>query len=299
MVLSALKKYPLNLAAVITMSDDGGSTGMLRDQYGVLPPGDVRRALVALSESSDVLRQLFNYRFKEGGLHGHSFGNLFLAALEKVTGDFTSALREAGNLLNIRGEVVPVTLDDVRLYARLENGKIIRGETHIDIPRTSIRAKIEKVWLEPEARINPSVKRVLHNADLIVIGPGDLYTSVVPNLLVKGVPEAIRASKGKKVLVTNLMTKFGETQGFGAKDFVSEIEKYLGKGVLDYVVFNGKRPQPATLNKYEKEKARFVTPPNGGKRRGKPKFIVADLLGSGSLIRHNPQKLAKTLRSLL
>lgn len=300
MVLSALKKYPVNLSAIVTMADDGGSTGMLRDQYGVLPPGDIRRALVALSEPGETLRNLFNYRFKEGGLHGHSFGNLFLSALEKVTGNFDSALREASRILNIRGEVVPVTLDDVRLYAELEDGRVLRGETKIDIPTDSYRARIEKVWLEPEARMNPSVKRVLHAADLIVLGPGDLYTSLIPNLLVKGVAQAIAESKAKKVYVANLMTKFGETGGFRAEDFLREIEKYLGEDVLDFAVFNKKKPSAAVLTRYKKEKSEFVDTRGLPPKRGKIKYVLADLLDSGNFVRHSSRgKLAEILLSLI
>lgn len=298
-VLSALKKYPVHLTAVVSMADDGGSTGMLRDQYGVLPPGDIRRALVALSDSEGILRELFGYRFKEGGLHDHNFGNLFLAALEKITGDFTLALREASIILNVNGEVVPVTLDDVRLYAELEDGKMLRGETQIDIPKSSTRMPIKKIWLQPEAKMNPSVKRVLHHADLIILGPGDLYTSVIPNLLVKGVPEAIRTSKAKKVYVGNLMTKFGETHGFSASDFVSKIEEYLGKKVLDYVIFNSKKPAAAILRKYKKEQEEFVGVDGLNTKNKKPKYILADFLDSGGLIRHSQNKLAKAILSLL
>lgn len=298
-VLSALKNYPVNLTAVVSMADDGGSTGMLRDQYGVLPTGDIRRALVALSDSEGILRKLFNYRFEEGGLHGHSFGNLFLAALEKITGDFTTALREASELLNINGEVVPVTLDDVRLSAELEDGKILHRETQIDIPKDKNRMPIKKVWLEPEAKMNPSVRRVLHHADLIILGPGDLYTSIIPNLLVKGVPEAIRASKAKKVYVSNLMTKFGETHGYGAKDFVDKVDEYLGGKVINYVILNNKKPPEAVLKKYRKEQAEFVSPDGLNLKSKKPKYILADLLDSGGFVRHNQKKLAKVIFSLL
>ena len=297
-VLSGLKTFPLNLSAIVSMSDDGGSTGMLRDQYGVLPPGDIRRALVALSESSETLRDLFNYRFEEGGLHGYNFGNLFLAALEKVTCDFTSAIREASNLLSINGEVVPVTLDDVRLYAKLIDGKILRGETRIDIPRTANRPKIETVWLEPTARINPSVRRVLHVADLIIIGPGDLYTSIIPNLLVKGMPEVIRDSKAKKVYIGNIMTKQGETDDFKAEDFVTEVEKYLGQGILDYALFNKKRPKPSTLARYRKKGAHFIDAGTINLKSKKPKYLKADLLDPGPFIRHSPKKLAEAILAL-
>jgi uncharacterized cofD-like protein len=298
-VLTALKKYPAQLTAIVSMADDGGSTGMLRDQYGVLPPGDVRRALVALSESSETMRSLFNYRFKGGGLQGHSFGNLFLTALEKVTGSFASALEEASHILNINGEVAPVTLDDVRLCARLANGTIIRGETNIDIPRAPRPSPIKDVWLEPEARMNPSLKRILKNADLIVIGPGDLYTSVVPNLLVPGVKEEIKRSRAKKVFICNLMTKRGETDGFMGSDFLDAIEKYLGKNVLDFAIFNNKRPTERLLRKYRREGAEFVSPPDAQKGNRRPKYILGDFIDTHGFVRHGPlRKLGKLLVSL-
>lgn len=297
--LSGLKKWPwAHLSAIVSMADDGGSTGMLRDQYGVLPPGDIRRALVALSESSSILRNLFNYRFSDGDLRGHSFGNLFLSVLEKVTGSFASAVRETSRILNVAGEVIPVTLDDVRLYARLEDGRVIRGETNIDIPRNSYRARIEKVWLVPEARINPNARRVLQSANLIVIGPGDLYTSLIPNLLVKGIPQAIKQSRAKKIYIANLMTKFSETHGFQGEDFIKELEKYLGKNVLDYVIFNNKKPPKVVLARYRKEKSEFVELPEI-RSRDKTKYVFANLLDSGKFIRHNPHKLAEVLLSLV
>ncbi len=298
-VLSALKSHPVNLTAIISMSDDGGSTGLLRDQYGVLPPGDVRRALVALSESSEVMRDLFNYRFTEGGLNGHSFGNLFIAALEKVTGNFSSALQEASKILNIEGEVAPVTLDNVRLCARLADGTIVRGETNIDIPRDRARAPIEEVWLEPEARINPSLRRILHGADLIVICPGDLYTSIIPNFLVKGVCEEIKKSKAKKVFLCNLMTKRGETDHFTANDFLNTMEKYLGEGVLDYAIFNNKKPPERLAKKYKKEGAEFVDISTLPKKHGAVQYVFADLIDTDKFVRHGPaRKLAKVLLSL-
>ncbi len=327
-VLTALKPYPVNLTAVVSMADDGGSSGILRDQYGVLPPGDIRRVLVALSESSETLRELFNYRFSQGSLHGHSLGNLFLSALEKMTGDFASAVREASQVLNIRGEVVPVTLDNVRLYAKLADGKTLKGETNIDIPKSSARSAIKKIWLEPAARMNPRIKKILKNVDLIILGPGDLYTSLIPNLLVKGLPEEIRKSKAKKVYIANLMTKFGETHNFRAADFIQALETYLGKGVIDYVIFNNKKPPQRILQRYQKEKSEFVDPAGLNpapfsrkltrrplhikktrdsftKRCGvnlkqkKPKYILTDLLDSGKFIRHSHRKLAKVILSLL
>lgn len=302
MVLSALRDYNLNLTAIVSMADDGGSTGALRDQYGVLPPGDVRRALVALSQESKTLRELFNYRFGAGDLEGHSFGNIFLSALEKISGNFASAVKEASRVLNLKGSVLPVTLNNIRLNAKLADGKIIKGETNIDIPLRA-RAKIEKIWLSPAARINPEAKKAILSADLIVIGPGDLYTSLVPNFLVSGVSRAVKKSRAKKIYVCNLMTKYGETQGFHAEDFVLEIEKYLGRDILDYAIFNSQRPSLQILARYKKEKAEFIEPPNVRhlvSDIAKPRYILADLLDNSSLIRHEPKKkLAKVLISML
>lgn len=298
-ILSALKNHPFDLSAIVSMADDGGSTGILRDEYGVLPTGDIRRALVALSESSKVLRDLFNYRFRRGGLNGHSFGNLFLGVLQKTTGSFAAAVKEASRLLNIRGEVIPVTLNNVRLYAKLKNGRIIKGETNIDIPKTKNRAQIERVWLAPAAKLNPDAQRAIQKADFIIIGPGDLYTSLIPNLLVKNLPDEIRRSKAKKIYIGNLMTKFGETDNFTAIDFIREIEKYLGEGVLDYAIFNNKRPSSEIIKKYKKEKAEFVSPPPLSKETKKPRYILANLINSKLPLRHSSRKIAKIILSLI
>lgn len=299
-VLSALRDYPVQLSAVISMADNGGSTGRLRDQYGVLPPGDVRRALVALSDTSQTLRNLFNYRFSSGDLRGHNFGNIFLSALEKTTGNFSDAIKVASKILNIKGDVIPVTLDNTMLHARLYNGTVVKGETNIDIPKHDPTVPIKKVWLKPAAKINPEARKAILSADMIVIGPGDLFSSIIPNLLVSGVTAAIKKSKAKKIYVCNLMTKFGETHGFKAQDFVNTIEKYLGVGILDFALFNNKKPAAAVLKKYLAESSYFIDVLGLHKKRAKPKLIFADLLDLGPFIRHNPRKkLAKTLISLL
>lgn len=297
-VLSALKKYPVYLSAIVSMADDGGSTGILRDQYGVLPPGDVRRALVALSEDSGTLRKLFNFRFKNGDFAGHNFGNLFLSALEKIKGNFVGALEEASKILNVKGSVIPVTLDNVRLCACLEDGTIIKGETNIDIPGSRSLSPIDKIWLSPEAQINPSARKAILDADVIVMGPGDLYTSIIPNLLVRGMPEAISASKAKKAYICNLMTKFGETQNFISDDFVREIEHYLEKGILDVVVFNKKKPLKRILEQYRQEKSEFVEISQASSIKNQPHFILANLIDRGTLVRHDPKKLAQILLKL-
>ena len=291
LVLRTLKNHPVHLSAIVAMSDDGGSTGILRDEYGVAATGDVRRALVALSEPEGILKELFNYRFGAGGLEGHSFGNLFLTTLEKITGSFAQAVEEAGKILKIKGEVIPVTLDNTRLFAELENGQVIKGETNIDIPKHDGSLRIKKIWLDPEARMNPKAGEAILAADLVIIGPGDIYSSLIPNLLVNGMSEAIKRSKATKLYICNLMTKRGETHDFKAEDFVSEIEKYTP---LDFALFNTKKPSEEILKKYKKAKSEFVEPPAFS-----PKVILADLLAEDGFIRHDSgKKLADVILSL-
>lgn len=296
-VLSGLKRYFSDLTAVVTMADDGGSAGILREEFGILPPGDVRRALVALSHSDNrILSKLFTYRFSEGkGLDGHSFGNLMIAALERITGDFQSAILEAGRILNVHGRVLPVTHDRCTLFAELENGQIIQGETNIDIPRHDTRLKIAKVWLAPVARITPDVRRAILDADLVILGPGDAYTSIIPNLLVRGVPEAFTATKAKILYFVNLLTKRGETDGFRASDFVRLVQSYAGPRVFDYVVTNDQRPSAKRLVPYHKEGAEIVEidlPRSGA-------VLVADLLRDRGFLRHDPEKVARIIRRLV
>lgn len=296
-VLSGLRKHPVDLAAVVSMADDGGSTGMLREEFGVLPPGDVRRVLVALSHTDDrILSDLFNYRFSQGGLNGHSFGNIMLTALERITGSFEGAVSEAARMLGVEGEVLPVTLENVRLCAELEDGSIVRGETNIDIPKHDGTLAIKRLWLDPKASISARARNAIASADMIVIGPGDLYTSVVPNLLVRGMRSAIQKSRGKKVYVVNVMTKLGETHGFHASHFVEALERYLGKGILHYVLLNTKRPSRDRLKYYEKESSEFV---EAGDMAARPTPIYGDFLRSHGFVRHDPDRLAKMLVSLL
>ena len=261
-----LKEYPVNLSAIVAMSDSGGSTGVLRDELGVLPPGDIRRALVALSQSPQIIRDLFNYRFQNGSVGGHSFGNLFLTALEKITGDFEKAVEEAGKILSIRGQVIPVTKDSTHLHAILENGKEITGETNIDIPKHDGRLRISEVKLKPKARATKAAIDAIKKTDLIVLSPGDLFTSLIPNLLVKGISEAIKKSRARVVYICNLTTKHGETNGFNADDFVVNIEKYLGGRKIDYVVAHNNLPSKKLLSKYRKEKKEPVLIPKNKNR---------------------------------
>jgi uncharacterized cofD-like protein len=297
-LLRGLKRYTDNIVAIVTMMDSGGSSGRLRDEFGHLPPGDVRQALVALSpddRASLTLRQLFNYRFSKGeGLEGHSFGNLFITALSDIAGGADKAITEAGRVLGIRGKVYPVTLTNSNLVARLEDGSELVGETNIDVRKEKTGVKIDYVYLDPKAYAYPEVLREIETADVIVLGPGDLYTSVIPNLLVDGVADSINYSRAKKVYICNLMTKHGESNGFVASDFVREIKTYLENGKLDYVVLN-KGPLPEKLVKRykEQEKAEPVEADADVVKKLAKNVIIKPLYTAGTLLRHDSGKIAR------
>ena len=312
MLLSGLKKYPIELSAIVSMADDGGSTGILRDELGVLPPGDVRQCLAALSDSSLMLRKLMNYRFAEGGLAGHSFGNLFLSALEKVTGNFSTAVTEAARILSVKGEVIPVTEMDTKLYMELCNGKLLRGEHEINTSVKVEKVGVKRVFLDPRPKAHPLAVKRLREADLIVIGPGNHYCSIVPSLLVKGIPEAIRQSKAKVVYNCNLVSKRWHTDTFMLEDYVDALEGFLGGPRVNYVTYNTKHPGKALLKKYADE-AVLTERRQGAVEKKSYRIIRADLLNTQpvqrekadriaatrSFIRHDGEKLAKVLMMLL
>ncbi len=302
-VLKGLKKYPLDLTAIVSMADDGGSTGILRDELGVLPPGDVRQCLVALSNSSRLMRSLMNYRFENGGLGGHSFGNLLLSALEKVTGSFEKAVEEAGKILYIKGKVIPVTTNQVRLKMVLNNRKILEGEKEIYLSQ-EIDQGYKTIYLEPFPKVNPRVIEEIQNADLLVIGPGGLHTSLIPNLLVEGVCEAIRKSDAKKVYVVNLMNRKGQTTTFKTSDYMKELVRYLGEDIFDHILINDQKPAKELIDVYAEE-GDLVENDLDDER-----LISADLLGrlaeeprrdllKRNLIRHDSKKLAQELMKIV
>ncbi len=304
-VLSGLKRYPeLDLTAIVTMMDDGGSSGRLRDEFGHLPPGDVRRCLIALSpddRSNLLMRQLFDYRFDRGnGLKGHSFGNLFLTALTEIAGSLDAAIQEAGRLLGIRGTVLPVTLTQASLCARLKDGTVIKGESNIDMGGEHARVGIDHVFLEPTAATYPPVVEAIAQADAIVIGPGDLFTSVIPNLLVEGVPQAVNSSRATKIYVCNLMTKHGETDGYRASDFIRQVQRYLhSSSSLDWVLLNTMPlPQP-TLERYAQEEAYPVEVDLEECRGLVPNLKLAPLASEGPYVRHHPARLAEAILEVL
>lgn len=296
-VLEGLKKYPVKLSVICAMLDSGGSSGRLRKDFNIVSPGDIRRALIALSDTSPTIENLFNYRFQEGELKGHNFANLFIAALALTNHNFKKTIKEARKILNVKHEVLPVTLDNANLCAVLENNKIISGETNIDIPKHSGNLKIKKVFLKPRARAYPEAIRAIKKADLIVLGPGDLYSTLSQILLTEGIPEAIRDSKAQKVYIVNLMTKYGETNNFSVSDLAKEIEKYM-KSPLDYVIYNTQKSSLPRLAKYKKEHPELLDLVKFDESLNKDKFKGVKLLMDRGSIVHDSKRLAKIIFNL-
>lgn len=302
--LMSLKNYPIDLTAIVSIADDGGSSGVLREEFGILPPGDIRRALVALTpESGKILTDLFNYRFENGsGLRGHSFGNLFITALTNITKNFNKAIDEAGKILNIKGRVVPISLSQCRLIAKLKSGVFIFGETNIDIPKNKEKnVLIEKIFLDNKVEANPEAIKEIKNADYIIIGPGDLYTSIIPNFLISGIKEIIRNSKAKKIFVCNIVTKFSETNNFKAIDFLKTLEKYICKNCFDYIILNDYKKIPKRLKCiYSRERKQLVKfKKNDFKKYRKLNIIIKDLASKHTLLRHDNKKLGETLWDII
>ncbi len=312
-LLSGLKKYPVRLSAIVSMADDGGSTGVLRDELGVLPPGDIRQCLVALSDSSEKMRELMNYRFEKGGLRGHSFGNLLLSALEKINGNFLKGLEDAGRLLNVKGEIIPVANSGVNLYMELKNGTILKGEHQINLNFEIEKRGIKKIYLIPKANANKNAIQCIKEADMIVIGPGNFYCSILPNFFVGGISETICKSKAIVVFNCNLVNKRGHTEKFTLDDYVDVMNKYLGKQRINFVTFNSLKPPEKLVKRYQKKKEFLIPFLKEARSKRSYKIILTSLLNTEQLkfskadllleersfIRHDPDKLAKVLMFLL
>jgi uncharacterized cofD-like protein len=302
-VLRGLKNYDVDISAIVSMADDGGSTGILRDELGVLPPGDVRQCLVALSDSSRLMRSLMNYRFEQGGLGGHSFGNLLLSALEKVTGSFEKAVEEVGKILFIKGKVIPVTTHQVRLKMILRSCKILEGEREVYLSQ-EIDKGYSSIYLEPYPKANPHAINEIMNADLIVMGPGGLHTSLIPNLLVEGISEALRQSDAKKVFIVNLMNRIGQTAGFKVSDYLNELVRFMGEDMFDYILVNNQMPPQHLVEIYAKEGDLVENDLKDDRVRLAP--LLGDLKESHkkdlikrSFIRHDSKKLAQELMKIV
>jgi len=291
-LLGGLKLFTGNLTAVVTVADDGGSSGLLRRDMGVPPPGDIRNCLVALADDESLLGRLFKYRFTDGGLRGHSFGNLFLAALTEVTGDFELAVAESSSVLNVRGRVLPATLEDVQLHAQLEGGEQVAGESTI----TAHARRPLRVWLSPESPLPlPQSLEAIARAELVVLGPGSLFTSVIPNLLIPGVREALRSTHARVVYVCNVMTQPGETDGFSAADHVDALCRHGAAGLIDVVLVN-ETPVSADLARaYALQGAEPVAVDDERLERLGVHVVHAELAAGSNVFRHDPARLSRTL----
>lgn len=313
-ILSGLKKYPqLDISVIVSMMDDGGSNRVIRDEFGLLPTSDLRQCMVALagSDSDETLRKLFTYRYENGvGISGMTFGNLFMAALTDIYGgDQKKAIEETCELLGVKGKIIPVTFEKTNLVATYANGKQVLGEHEIDEPCGNIgKSKIIDLQVFPKIAVNKEALDAIKKADLIILGPGDFYTSILPNIVVDGVAEEIKKSHGKVVFVMNLMTKYGQTIGFTASTFVSEINKYLGKNPDVVLINSAKKIPTAILKKYKVENAEMVC---DDLEKSKIKAVRKQLISNKvykkpksdklvrSLIRHDPEKLAKAVVDLI
>jgi len=286
-----------SLTAVVTVADDGGSSGRLRRDFGILPPGDIRNCLVALADDEDLLARLFQYRFPNGGgLQGHSFGNLLLTALTGITGDFYQAILTAESILAVRGRILPATLNDVRLRGAGLSGRVYEGESAVG--RSGERLRTLELQPTQVAAFPPAVSAIA-KADLILLGPGSLYTSVLPNLLIPGIRATIRRSKAPVVLVLNLMTQPGETDHMNALEHLEAIERHAGEGLVDHVLLNQNAPPPRLLEHYANSGSELVSLESDTFKERGVAFIETDLLAAGDLIRHDPEKLSHAVLDLI
>lgn len=296
-MLRGLKYYTSNITAIVTVADDGGGSGALREDLGMLPPGDIRNCILALADTEPLMEELLQYRFKDGRLKNQSFGNLFLAAMDGISSNFEEAVHKMSSVLAVTGKVIPVTLDNIILKAKLKNGVIVEGESNI--PEESIRqnSKIEKVFIEPKnARALKEAVEAILEADAIILGPGSLYTSVIPNLLVKDIANAVQKTQAVKLYVSNIMTQPGETDGFGVEDHIKSIFKHAGNGIVDYVIINVGKIDTNLAGKYKEEEAHLVSIDEEEVRGLNVNIIEGDFVSvKNGLIRHNSEKLASIL----
>ncbi|MEG4442529.1 YvcK family protein [Microcoleus sp. AT9_B5] len=295
-LLRGLKDYSAKITAIVTVADDGGSSGRLRREIGVLPPGDIRNCLAALADEEKLLTELFQYRFRAGdGLVGHSFGNLFLTAMSDIAGDLEQAIAASSKVLAVRGEVLPATLSDVSLWAELADGRRIEGESSI----TKANGKIIKIGCNPaNPPALPKVAQALREADFMIIGPGSLYTSVIPNLLVPEIADAIANSEVPRIYVCNIMTQPGETDGYSVADHIRAIDRACGRPLFDAVVVQGKVPSAKALIRYSQENSYPVVLDREAVTKLGRRVVIANVMDEDQntgLIRHNSQRLAGML----
>lgn len=301
--LRGLKHYTKNITAIVTVADDGGGSGVLREDLGMLPPGDIRNCLLSLANIEPTMKEVMNYRFEEGALKGQSFGNLFLAAMNGLYGNFEVAVYKMSEIFAITGKVLPVTLTDINLVAELENGNIVKGESKIPEVVKKENTKIKNITLEPDnVRPLDEVISSLNEADIIVIGPGSLYTSIIPNLLVDGVVNAIKNSKAKKVYISNVMTQPGETNDYNVYDHIEAIINHCGENIIDYVLVNNKNIPDEVFEKYKNDGADIVLLDRKQKLKLNSlniKYIEDNFVEvKSSYTRHNAKHISKVIIDL-
>ena len=300
-VLKGLKNYPVSITSIVTTFDNGGSTGILRDEFGTLPSGDIRRSLVALSPDTgdSTVRDLFNFRFpKESSLKGHSFGNLFLQALSSISGNDVCAIKKAIEILNIKNNILPISTDKAQLCAKLEDENTIIGESNIDVPKHDGSIKIKELYLEPSAIIYKESYEAIVNADTIIIGPGDLYTSILPNILTEGFSEAINKTKAKIVFILNIMTKWGETNGFQASCFVKTLLSYTKIDKIDYIICNSAPINQSLIKKYKEERAEPVIIDVSELQKYTNNILAEDVVLQTDIVRHDPIKISRLIMKI-
>lgn len=304
-ILTGLKKIPdASITSIVTMTDSGGSSGRLRESFGALPPGDIRMSLVALSNASDLMNRMLQYRFASGGecFNGHNVGNIVLVALSEICGSMKEGIKNLGEILNVQGIVAPVTMTNATLKAQFEDGTIVAGEMAIDLGEgRSPDLHVARLWHEPQAECNEDAYASIIFSDAVIIGPGDLYTSVITNLIVHNIAEAIAKTTAKRIYVCNLMTKPGETAHYGACDHIKEIIKYLKGDYLDYIIISNTALSRESLDRYAKKEQFQVKAYDIEKIREitKAKIILADVGHETELIRHDSDKIKDVIEKIL
>lgn len=290
-------KNKFNLTVIGSMVDDGGSTGRLKKGLGVSAMGSLRKCFLALSENDENFKKAFAFRFTNGELEGHVAGNIFMAAIEKTCGSAEKSIEITSRILRVRGKIIPSTFDKATLFAELENEQVIKGESNIDIPKHDGNLRIKKVFLKPNPAANPEAVKEIAGADVIILGPGDFYTTVIPNFLVKEIKNAVKKSKAKKVFIVNVVTKFGETNNFSVLNFAGEIEKYAGSS-LDFVIYNSKIFPKGKIKQYKKNNTGVLDFVKIDKNLSKDKFIGQDILAKNNPVFYDHKKLAKIIITL-
>lgn len=300
-MLRGLKTYTSNITAIVTVADDGGGSGVLRSDLGMLPPGDIRNCILALADTEPLMQQLLQYRFKDGILKGQSFGNLFLAAMDGISSSFEEAVRRMSDVLAVTGRVLPVTLEDIQLCAELEDGYVITGESNIGNHNNYHKGRINRVYLKPD-EINPLQEAVdaIMDADAIILGPGSLYTSIIPNLLVKGICGALKKSKAIKIYICNVMTQPGETDGYTVSDHIDTIERHSYKGIIDYCIVNNAGIPEELKIKYIVDGADMVYVDANELARTGIKYIVGEFVSiNNNYVRHDHLKLTEAIFNII